>query len=378
MGTKRESKYNTIDYTSDEAYDEILRQWQSSVFRNIMVVIILTFLIEIIFMIILDLNGQISVPIPQYIPRYIIRPLAINVIAYIAGLVLSKKVTTGLQWKEMIPLFLLLVVLANLMIVHYVFTALYATIVIPVYLSVIYGDLKVTKRIFLIVQPVYVFNVMCILLTPFKNLPENFWYDVIVAYVMIPLSYIIVRHVVEYENKKEQLIAAQDKENDELRERMLYDGLTEIYNHTGLFNYLDKKITQWKPGDQLHMAVLDIDWFKHVNDDFGHESGNLVLKGLSRLMREIASDQVLVARYGGEEFSIVFSDMSMDEAMKILKKLHASFAAQSYVGIDRVITFSAGIATYESGMKDRKFFEKADQALYRAKNEGRNRIVIAD
>ena len=378
MGFKKESKYDTIDYTSDEAYDEILRQWQSSVFRIMLVVMILTFLIEVLFMIILDLNGQISVPIPQYIPRYIIRPLVINLIALFAGLVLSKKMTKGLQWKEMIPLFLLLVVLSNLMIVHYVFTALYATIVIPIYLSVIYGDMKVTKRIFLVVQPVYAFNVICILLTPFKHLPENFWYDVIVAYVMIPLSYIIVRHVVEYENKKEQLIAAQDKENDELRERMLYDGLTEIYNHTGLFNYLDQKIAQWKPGDQLHMAVLDIDWFKHVNDDFGHEAGNLVLKGLSRLMREIASDQVLVARYGGEEFSIVFSDMSMDEAMKILKKLHAGFAAQSYVGIDRVITFSAGIATYESGMKDRKFFEKADQALYRAKNEGRNRIVIAD
>ncbi|MCR5282242.1 MAG: GGDEF domain-containing protein [Lachnospiraceae bacterium] len=378
MGVKKESQTNTIDYSSDEAYDEILRQWQSSVFRIILYVMVLTFLIEIIFMIVLNLNGQISVPIPQYIPRYILRPLATNIIAYIAGLVLSKKMTKGLLWKEMIPLFLLLVVLSNLMIVHYVFTALYAAIVIPIYLSVIYGDMKVTKRIFLIVQPVYILNVIIILLTPYKVLPENFWYDVIVAYVMMPLSYIIVRHVVEYENKKEQLITAQDKENDELRERMLYDGLTEIYNHTGLFNYLDKKIAAWKPGDQLHMAVLDIDWFKHVNDDFGHEAGNLVLKGLSRLMRGIASDQVLVARYGGEEFSIVFSDMSMDEAMKILKKLHASFAVQSYVGIDRVITFSAGIATYESGMKDRKFFEKADQALYRAKNEGRNRIVIAD
>ncbi|MBO4336915.1 MAG: GGDEF domain-containing protein [Lachnospiraceae bacterium] len=360
----------------DEAYIDILRHWQNGVYKVNLYVILLTFCIEVGFMFVLDAKGTISVPIPQYIPRYILRPTLINIVVFLTAFLVkdSNKVRPGL--KAMMPLILLTVIISNLIIVHYVFCALYSLIVVPIYISAIYGDLKITKRTFCILQPVYAFDILMILLTPYKHLPEEFMYNVIVAYLIIPLSYLLVKNVVEYENKKEQLIISQARENDRLREEIKYDGLTGIYNHTGLFEYIDEKIDGYKKGDRLYICVLDIDYFKQVNDDFGHESGNLVLRELGSMMRGVSNENILPARYGGEEFTFVFSDMEEKEVLSVLEKLHSDFAKRSFEGISRKITFSAGLSAYEEGMTDQAFFEKADMALYRAKDQGRNRIEV--
>ncbi len=371
---------------TDAAYDEILREWQNGIYRINLYIILITLCIEIVFMFILNARGTISVPIPQYIPLYIMRPTLINIAAFATCVLLNHRGKISHSIRAMLPLVLLTVVVSNLIVVHYVFTALYATIIVPIYVSSIYGNTKITRRLFYLLMPVYVFDMICILITPGRNLPSEFPYDVLVAFCMIPLSYLLVKNIVEYENKKEQLIMKRSIENDKLREEIKVDGLTEIYNHTGLFEYMDAKIDEYEEGKQLMISVIDIDFFKRVNDDFGHETGNVVLKALANMMQTAADDvpgnedgqKVLAARYGGEEFSLVFSDMEMNEAVAILKKIHEQFGKQSFPGVNRKITFSAGIAKYERGMTDQMFFEKADQALYRAKDEGRNRIIVAE
>ena len=377
---------NKNSRVTDAAYDEILREWQNGIYRINLYIILITLCIEIIFMFILNARGTISVPIPQYIPLYIMRPTLINIAAFTTCVLLNHRGKISHSIRAMLPLVLLTVVVSNLIVVHYVFTALYATIIVPIYVSSIYGNTKITRRLFYLLMPVYVFDMICILITPGRNLPSEFPYDVLVAFCMIPLSYLLVKNIVEYENKKEQLIMKRSIENDKLREEIKVDGLTEIYNHTGLFEYMDAKIDEYEEGKQLMISVIDIDFFKRVNDDFGHETGNVVLKALANMMQTAADEvpgnedgqKVLAARYGGEEFSLVFSDMEMNEAVAILKKIHEQFGKQSFPGINRKVTFSAGIAKYEHGMTDQMFFEKADQALYRAKNEGRNRIIVAE
>lgn|GEM_PF-1558957 len=369
----------THSESSGQAYSTILSGWQRGVFKVNAYIIVITFLIEIVFMFLLDAAGTISVPIPRYIPLYILRPTLINVVAYLTAWLLHRNENVSQGVRDMIPLVLFTVIISNLIVVHFVFTAVYAAIIIPIYMSAIYGDVTITRRIHILLHPVYFFDILCIVLMSFDRLPDAFAYDVVVAYVMIPLSYILVKNSVEYENKKEQLIAKQARINDQLREEIMYDGLTQIYNHTGLFDSLNQKIEKYKNKelDKLYMVVLDIDYFKHVNDDFGHEAGNQVLQRLGSLMRGIESDRVIPARYGGEEFALIFFDIDKKEMMKYLRQLHEEFAQQQYVGINRQITFSAGVGEYEPQMTDRQLFEKADKALYQAKNEGRNRIVTA-
>ncbi|WP_380873517.1 GGDEF domain-containing protein [Sphingomonas sp. DBB INV C78] len=131
------------------------------------------------------------------------------------------------------------------------------------------------------------------------------------------------------------------------------------------------------------LAICDIDNFKRINDTHGHPIGDQVIKLIASSLSRVGSDSLFVARYGGEEFVVVFDGNEPDEAMSRLDTIRADVAArqvtlrQTGETLGRV-TFSSGI----SGMRGRRdvsaMLKAADEALYRAKNEGRNRICLAD
>ena len=383
---KTESNQTTETGTTDrlvgesgtKEYYAIIKNWQVGIMRINLMLIILMFVIEIVFMFILDATGEISVPIRQYIPRYILRPSLVNAVVYGVLYYAFKSPQVRNSFRAMIPLILLTVVLSNMLVVHYVFPAVYMVLIVPLFISTIYGSLRISRTLFIILMPVYALSIIQVILTPYYILPDAFWYNVVIGFVGIPLSYLLVRNIVLYENEKENLVDRQYRTNQELQKEALYDGLTGILNHTGLFKILEEKIKEFASGKTLFLAVLDIDFFKKVNDDFGHEAGNQVLARLGNMMNDYANDNVHVARYGGEEFCVVFSDMKDYEALRLLKDMHKEFQSYSYPDINRRVTFSAGIAAYKEGLSVNSFVEKADQALYLAKNSGRNRVESVD
>ena len=355
-------------------YYAIINEWQAGIMKVNLALIIIMFLIEIVFMFVLNATGEISVPIKQYIPRYILRPSLINAVVYGVMFYAFKSSEVRNSFRAMIPLVLLTVVLSNMLVVHYVFPAVYLVLTVPLFTSTIYGSMRITKNLFWVLMPVYVISIVQIVLTPFFKMPDAFWYNVVIGFIGIPLSYLLVRNIVQYENEKEQLVSEQYVANQELQRKALYDGLTGVLNHTGLFQVLEEEIKDYHEGKTLYLALLDIDHFKQINDDFGHEAGNQVLEKLGEMLNDYANNNVHVARYGGEEFCIVFTGMKDYEAMRLLKDMHREFPTYHYRGIDRKVTFSAGLAPYRNGLNANSFVEKADQALYLAKNGGRNRI----
>ncbi len=374
---KKKQPVNQLGALDDSNYYSIIKNWQKGIMRVNLYLIIMMLGVEIAFMIALDATGEISVPIPQYIPRYILRPSLINFVVFALSSLAFRtdKVRNGL--KSMVPLVCLTVILANMIIVHYTFPAIYMTIIVPLFISTIYGDVRISRALFFVLMGTYAVTMICIVTTPYAVLPHAFVYNAIIGFIALPLSYLVVRSIVSYEKQKEKLVVDQTLVNRRLQKEMLYDGLTGVLNHTGMFQYLEEKIKDHVAGDQLRMAILDIDYFKNVNDDFGHEAGNRVLVKLGELLNKQSGEDVHVARYGGEEFAMIFTNLSVSESMKVLKRLHKEFSEQTYEGIDRKITFSAGLADYKEGDSSTAFFERADKTLYKAKNDGRNRIIIA-
>ena len=165
-------------------------------------------------------------------------------------------------------------------------------------------------------------------------------------------------------------------------EMALTDPLTGLYNRryleTHLANLVDHSINRGKP---LTVLTLDVDYFKSVNDTHGHDAGDRVLQELAGRIRASVRNVDTACRTGGEEFVIVLPDTEISVAEKIGERLRKSvagkrFNAGSEGGLS--ITISAGIATL-SGVDDKvdDILKRADQALYQAKREGRNRIVLA-
>ena len=366
---------NKPEIKRNNRYYEIIKNWQTGIIRVILYIIICTLAIEIAFMFVLDATGEISVPIAQYIPRYIVKPSVINIVVYLIGCYLFKHKKVSATTKALIPLLMLTVVLSNLLVAHYVFCVLYLSLIVPMFISVIYGDIKISKIIFWMIMPIYLIDMLLICITPYIDPPSSMAYNMVLGFVSMPICYLIVRNIVQYEAKKEQLIHKQYEDNKKLEEEMLVDGLTGVLNHTGMFKVLDKNIASVGEDGKLYMSIIDIDYFKKVNDTYGHEMGNKVLVKLGELLTRNSTEKITVARYGGEEFAVIFFDMDRDDAMTVMRNMHQEFADCRYEGIKGVITFSAGMAAYEPGQTPGEFFENADKALYEAKNTGRNRIV---
>jgi len=123
----------------------------------------------------------------------------------------------------------------------------------------------------------------------------------------------------------------------------------------------------------MGLVLIDIDHFKTVNDTYGHQAGDRVLAGLAELVRQHVRGQDLLGRWGGEEFLLVCRDTGQTQALAIAEKLRALVAGHDFHGLR--ITASFGVAAMDTERPLDQLFAAADAALYRAKSEGRNRVV---
>ena len=195
----------------------------------------------------------------------------------------------------------------------------------------------------------------------------------------------------EFSKKDESILAllatqaATAIEKMQLLERTkklaITDELTSLYNHRHFANLFKDELRRSKRyGRPLSVMLIDIDHFKHYNDTHGHLKGNDALKDVSSAMAESVRDIDVLARYGGEEFGIILPETGKDEAIECAERLREAVERRRFKGEDKQplgrLTISIGMATYpEDAKRENTLLDRADVALYRAKKEGRNRVI---
>lgn len=183
-------------------------------------------------------------------------------------------------------------------------------------------------------------------------------------------------------------LQALESEGHELRsllsaehEAATTDALTGVPNRSAYDLHIAQEFRRWNStGGMLALVVLDIDHFKHVNDLYGHRAGDKALSMLARVLAGKVRDSDFFARYGGEEFVLILPGTERAAALAVAEKLRlAAKAAPFHHRGERVeLTLSAGIAAFAEGDEPDGVFERADRALYRAKQAGRDRCEVAD
>ncbi len=168
---------------------------------------------------------------------------------------------------------------------------------------------------------------------------------------------------------------------DKLRDTSLRDAMTGLYNRRFLEEFIDKVMSQaQRKGDTYSVMMLDVDFFKMVNDTYGHDIGDKVIIEIGKLLRESIRESDLAIRYGGEEFIVMLQNAKEEGMMKIAEEIHKSFAELVFdVGMGETIqkTMSIGISNFPNdGDTIWKCIKFADTALYKAKTTGRNKIVV--
>jgi diguanylate cyclase len=164
---------------------------------------------------------------------------------------------------------------------------------------------------------------------------------------------------------------------EEQRQKALVDPLTGLPNRAAWSERLDLEVTQWQQhGNTLLLAMLDLDHFKRINDNYGHLAGDKVLKIIASVLRKRLRGTDFIARFGGEEFVLLMPSTVPAAGLKLLESLRAAIEACPFhfKGEPVTITVSIGMTAFRPGEHGDQVLKRADQALYRAKNAGRNRV----
>jgi len=158
-----------------------------------------------------------------------------------------------------------------------------------------------------------------------------------------------------------------------------HDGLTSIYNRHYIEDMLSKEFSRsQRYGGFFSLIMLDLDYFKEINDQYGHLAGDTVLRGVSSTIHDLLRESDTFGRYGGEEFAIILPETTLEHAMLVAKRISTTIAAAriQYEGKVIPITISAGVAqSHPHLQRYEDLIREADTALYQSKQQGRNRVT---
>lgn len=180
----------------------------------------------------------------------------------------------------------------------------------------------------------------------------------------------------ESRRQKEQI----EHMNHLLKQKSITDHLTQVYNRGYLFNVLKREIARsHRYEEKLSLIMFDIDFFKKVNDTYGHMVGDLVLKGVVEVFKKRVRTSDLIARYGGEEFVILLTNTELENAARVAEEIRVAVSKAVFNVSEETkiqVTISGGVTYYQPKESLDHFFVRLDEALYKAKNQGRNQIVV--
>ena len=198
----------------------------------------------------------------------------------------------------------------------------------------------------------------------------NIWADIVFP-ITLSVTALIISVLVKYFIKS--------KDFDYQYKLATTDGLTELYNHRYFQEQMKRCVDHCtRYNEVFSLIIIDIDYFKKFNDNYGHQSGDAVLKQVANILKRNVRSSDIVCRYGGEEMSIILPNTASDEAVGIAQKLCKIVAEKKFQlsnSKESNVTISLGVSTYPTdGNNSSSLIEKADSRLYDAKNNGRNRV----
>ncbi|TXI20439.1 MAG: diguanylate cyclase [Nitrosomonas sp.] len=164
-----------------------------------------------------------------------------------------------------------------------------------------------------------------------------------------------------------------------IRSLVIHDGLTGLLNHTAIKEELAREVVRSsRLNTPLSFAMIDIDFFKKINDTYGHAAGDRVIKSLARLLKQRLRETDIVGRYGGEEFAVIMNDTDAISAAKVIDEIRTVFSHLLHLSHNDefFVNFSCGIADFAHFPDVASLSEAADKALYQAKQRGRNKVVV--
>lgn len=355
-------------------------KWRRRINRALLLIAGLIFLTECAVYLIFHSHGIVNgIDDLTYILTYILAPSALNFGAIAAGMLVQNSTKLSETVKNYTVEGTILILCFTVSIIHYVVTAAWTFYCVPVFCTVLFADLKMTR----IIGAVSVSALTMSVLHAIGNgILDGIFatINLIASYLFVAASYLLARVLITYQQENRCYLLSSYQIQLKFSELAKRDSLTGLYNQGTFYLVLQSLLDGLEESKGvLSLAVLDLDGFKQINDSYGHSVGDRVLETLSReLVTFFGEEQEYIFRYGGEEFCIIFRGNTADDCYRKMEEFRRYFYQIPFqeLGKDRV-TFSAGIVDCDdSSVPVRNLFDAADNALYRAKGSGKNQVAV--
>lgn len=326
-----------------------------------------------------DLNELRYMSKMEYALRYILVPETVNAAALIGvGYVLFKKKLTC-EIRNWLALFLMFIETANASLVHYIFIPVIMAMVVAIFFSSAFGDGRITGVLTFLSVVVAILSMIKFynkhMLTDFY-----FWGTLIVMIIFIIAVGVLTGTLNKHTNHLLMSISDSYIKQENLAGELLIEPMTGLYNRKAYNERIEMVIENCAAtGEKSYIAIFDIDHFKQVNDTYGHGNGDIVLKALANMLKDKTKNVGQVFRYGGEEFVIIFSNEEPKKILNLIEDIRTGFRCYRFNFMNKDgITVSCGVAEYKKGESSASWFNRADTALYKAKETGRNKTIVSD
>ena len=244
---------------------------------------------------------------------------------------------------------------------------------VPILVTVVYEDEKLTT-VTAILSILLIYISGCFVVYDLDKVVDYLYVlNMLVLLVAIFILWIISCYMIQFNEKKRKIIIQGDIERFDLQKRIYIDGLTLIGNKSAFDRHLDLIFDD--EHNTYHLAMFDIDLFKNFNDQYGHLFGDRVLTCLGEILLMDMSDMQSY-RYGGDEFCLIFKNMADSEVIDKIKTIQKRLKESIIMDKNVEITISVGVSKKDFELSKTEWINRADKALYKSKNTGRNKITF--
>lgn len=345
-------------------------RWLKMQYRAIFWMVLFATAAEIAMFFILNGMNVITISSLRYSQKYVLAPFTANsLLLLIAYFTLKSKTCSDARKIYTVSIVVTLCCFV-VYTVHSMFITLNLIYTIPMVLTVVYADRRLTS----------VVSLLCLVEKTVSDL-FFFWdsskvsifsssltlVDFFMSMLILMLFYTICLFIIRIEHSKNNFSIGLERERQRLQKQAATDPLTGIGNRQALrkaFSFMEKS------GKHHMLAMIDLDYFKNLNDAHGHSCGDDYLIAMGKALQWISGDGITSFRFGGDEFCILFTGKELDEVDQICKRLQDRFQVlQDDLLPFSSVTMSVGIAEYHSGEKPSALLQRADHALYQAKQQ---------
>lgn len=356
--------------------ENLYLKWQRTILLTSLLAACVILFIEIFTYITFITNGLRPENDLYYILIRIVIPSSLNFGVLFAASLVTKNKKINCRVKNIMVSYAIFTICSVVSIFHNYFCVLLAAPSFAFFICSIFGDTKILNMLALSEIPLLIISLLVFCFVELELIFKvlNMLCSIVFIVFSFAFSHTFVTthaNLLEYIHKNYRL-------QTDLIQELNIDSLTKLYNKKAMDNAIGRIIHKAIYEDiKPYLVILDIDFFKKINDRFGYSMGDRVLMTISEIIKDKMGGARQAFRYGGEEFVLLFEDTLQFPVISLVEEIQNEFSNYKFdFDSEASYTISAGISALEPGWDSKKWFRTADESLYYAKTHGRNQIKI--